>query len=145
MITLNSYRVEQLKKRLPKIEDKFDRDVAAFMLTMLKPDSRPWMWKKYEIYKVGGEIAWAGFCKLYRLGLADHWRIDNVYVIASELYILDFEAIAMKAFGYRIDPTSDGGYWLYHGYHQVDYYRRRGMAKRRALKEIRREIGEVTL
>lgn len=140
MITLNNYRVEQLKKRLPKIENEFDKDVAAFMLIMLKPNNRRWMWKKHEIFKAGGEIAWAGFCKLCQLGLADHWRIDNVYVIAGELYILDFEAIAMKAFGYRIDSTSDGGYWLYHGCHQVNYYRRRGMAKRRALKEIHATI-----
>lgn len=142
MISLNQVRVEKLKKRFPKIEDKFDEDVAAFMLAVMDQETRPWMWKKHEIYRAGGETAWVGFTKLYQLDLADHWRIDNIYVIAGELYILDIEAVAMKAFGYKIKATEDGGYWLYRGYFQVDYYRRKGMAKRRALKEIYERIEE---
>ena len=136
MISLNSVRVKKLKRRLPAIEGKFDEDVAIFMLTVLDKESRPWMWKKHEIFAKGGEAAWRGFCKLATLDLADYWRIDNVYVIAGELYALDFEGIAMKIFGYKIKPTEDGGYWLYRYHLQVGYYRKYGMAKRRALKDL---------
>jgi hypothetical protein len=142
MISLNQVKVEKLKRQFPEIESKFDEDVAAFMLTVMNQETRPWMWKKHEIHQAGGEMAWTGFVKLLGLHLADHWRIDDVYVIAGELYILDIETIAIKAFGYKIKATEDGGYWLYRGYFQVDYYRRKGMAKRRALKEIHERIKE---
>lgn len=143
MISLNQVRVEKLKRRFPKIESKFDEDVAAFMLTVMNPETRPWMWKRHEIHQAGGKMAWTGFVKLMGLDLADHWQIDDVYIIAGELYILDIESIAMRSFGYEIRPTEDGGYWLYHGYRQVNYYRRKGMARRRALKEIHKRIRQA--
>jgi len=142
MISLNRVGVEKLQRRFPKIEEKFDEDVMAFIISLMDQTSRPWMWKKHEIYQAGGEMAYRGWCKLMALYLADHWVIDDVYVIAPELYILDFGSLAMKAFDYRIKATSDGGWWLYRGYHQIDYYRRKGMAKRRALKEIHKRIEE---
>ena len=140
MISPNRAAVKRLNKRWPDIEKQFDEDVATFMLTVMDKGNPDWMWKKYEIYKAGGKAAFHGFMRLMAMDLATHWRIDNVYVIAQELYILDIEAIALKAFHYEIRPGRCDGFWLYHGFSQVQHYRREGNARRRALLEIKKEI-----
>ena len=139
MLVISQLRAKKLQKRFSHIEDKFDEDVAAFMLTMMN-DERDWMWKKHEIYRNGGQMAVNGLQKLISMQLAEYWRIDNVYMIHSELYALDRHDIGMKAFGYSITPTEDGGFWLRQWGRQHRYYRHKSSARRRAMTEIHQEI-----
>lgn len=124
-------------RMLPNIRCQDKEDVAVFIVQNLIPRN-DWMWKRYEMTK----SAFNGWVALARVELAIHWRIDNVYVVQNGMFSFDLEALAMKMAGWTIEPTRDGGYWLRHYGRQVQYYRKAGWAKRRALKEISKEPKE---
>jgi hypothetical protein len=132
-VAINEAKAARLRERLPEIRCKFDENVAAFIVQHLLP-GKDWMWRRHEFT----EAAFAGFRTLQRLDLAAFWHIAQFYVVVPEMFSLDLAEIALEAAGYTVTPAGDGGFWLRRYERQVQYYRRRGMAVRRALREIER-------
>ena len=133
-VVYSQHRAEQAERRLAHVPAGKRPVVARFIVGNLLARDR-WQWKRHEIACIEGWLALASM----DVRLADYWRIDNVYVIDAGLFGLDLQALALAWAGYTVTATTDGGYWLRQYGNQVQYYRRRGMAIRRALRDTRRQ------
>lgn len=91
-------------------------------------------------------LVWENIADLDQIGLGTEkqssWDLrawESAIRQFKGLEIQDFESddmLRLTRNGFRIEPTSDGGYNLYRWYGHIKYYRNKKSAINRALKEI---------